>query len=150
MSESLNNLADINKIDFLIRSMDVGFRSTNSKSDDLSCRIFALKFFKERNRSTFTEGTNRLSTEVLLRSLLETILEPSFKSLLLPSTACMASLKCNFSIVRNILCEFLSHDFSCLVSIKNWAKPHGASASSLGSANVTSNSNRWKTICSSN
>jgi hypothetical protein len=130
MGKSLDDLANIDEVDLLVGTMDVRLRSANTQSNDLGSWVFALKLFKEGNGSTLTKGSDLLSLEVLLGCLLEAILQPAFKLFLLPSTAGVATLNGNLCIVGNIGCELLSHYLVCLVSIKDWAKSHGTSASS--------------------
>jgi len=124
MSKSLDNFANINKIDLLIRAMDVRLRSTNSQSNNLGSGVFSLKFFEEWNRATFSKGSDLLTLKVLLRGFLKSVLQPTLKLFLLPATSCMSSLDCNFCVIGNISCELFSHDLISLVSIKNRAKSH--------------------------
>jgi len=44
VSKSLDDLADIDKVDLLIRTMNVRLGSTDTKSNNLGSRILSLKF----------------------------------------------------------------------------------------------------------
>ena len=66
MSKGLNDLADVDEVDFLIGSMNVGLRSADTEGNNLSSGILALKFLQEGNRATLTEGTQLLAAEVIL------------------------------------------------------------------------------------
>ena len=66
MSKGLNDLADVDEVDFLIGSMNVGLRSADTEGNNLGSGILALKFLQEGNRATLTEGTQLLAAEVIL------------------------------------------------------------------------------------
>ena len=142
MSKGLDDLADVDEVDFLIGSMNVRLRPADTEGNNLGSGILALKFLEEGDRATLTEGTELLAAEVVLRSFFEALLKPVLELLLLPTTAGVTALDGDLSIVGNILSEFLSHYLVSLMSIKDGAQSHGASASGRRSAHVTSNSNR--------
>lgn len=66
MGKGLDDLADIDEVDLLVGSVNVGLRAANTKRNDLGSRVFALKFLKEGDRTAFSECANLLATEVLL------------------------------------------------------------------------------------
>jgi hypothetical protein len=66
MSKGLDDLADVDEVDFLIGSMNVGLRPADTEGNNLGSGILTLKFLQEGDRATLTEGTQLLATEVVL------------------------------------------------------------------------------------
>ena len=66
MSKGLDDLADVDEVDFLIWSMNVRLRPADTEGNNLGSGILALKFLEEGDRATLTEGTELLATEVIL------------------------------------------------------------------------------------
>jgi hypothetical protein len=66
MSKGLDDLADVDEVDFLIGSMNIGLRPADTEGNNLCSGILTLKFLEEGDRATLTEGTQLLATEVVL------------------------------------------------------------------------------------
>ena len=64
VSESLDDLADIDEVDLLVGSVNVGLWSAAAEGDNLSLWVLSLEFLEEGDRATFTEGTEGETTEV--------------------------------------------------------------------------------------
>lgn len=47
MSKSLDDLADVDEIDLLVGSMNVGLRAADTEGNNLGSGILALKFLQE-------------------------------------------------------------------------------------------------------
>ena len=149
MSEGLDYFANVDKVDLLVGSVNVGLGSADTKSHDLGLRVFLLKLLEEGDGATFSKGTDSEAVEVLVRGLIEATLEPLLELALLPAGACMTTLEGDLGIVGNVFAEFFDHKLVGVVSIKHWRETHAASDSGLRSQDVTSNGNRRETISAS-
>ena len=102
MGKRLNDSSSVDEIDILIRSVNVSTRSNETKGDDLGIWVLFLKFIKEGDGASFSESSIVLSIKVLLTCSVESIVKPGLKCLLNPTVACMATVKSNLSVIRNI------------------------------------------------
>jgi hypothetical protein len=66
MSKGFDDLANVDEVDFLIGSMNVGLRPADTEGNNLGSGILTLKFLEEGDRATLSEGTQLLATEVVL------------------------------------------------------------------------------------